>query len=342
MALIHAESFDGVADIAQLQSGSKFSGAINGPVITAAGRTGQGISFPNANSRINFDIGSIGTQFYFGVAYKTPTLAGMGYIFHSLSQMSFVVESTGAVFADGFPGEVRTGTGLITVDTWNYIELRMLMANSGGILQIWINNVLQASLSSADTCNSCGANLPTPFYLHDGQSSPGLGHAGAVMDDLVLINTVASGDEPTSRLGVVKLLSSFPDGTGNISQGLGSDGDSVDNFALVDEQSINDTDYVEFSADDQKDLYTHSDITVPAGYSIYGVNVEQRAAFVGGTTKELAAVARLSGTEADGADKTLTSSIQRITTLMRTKPGGGNWSEADFNNAEFGPKQRPV
>lgn len=127
----------------------------------------------------------------------------------------------------------------------------------------------------------------------------------------------------------------MPGGNGNSSQWVGSDGNSTDNYALVNDTS--DATYVESNVDNNKDTYAYGNMASSSG-TILGVNHWTRAS-ADVLPANIIPVARLSGTELDGSGLTLTSSLAWSQYMFETKPGGGSWSASDVDSAEFGYKK---
>ena len=120
-------------------------------------------------------------------------------------------------------------------------------------------------------------------------------------------------------------------------QWLGSDADSVDNWALVDEIPHNsDTDYVVAGSTGLLDSYEHATFTLPTNGVITAV-IPIAVAKAGDVSDTLLGLGtRLSGTDLIGSGQSLQTSYGfRKLERQAAKPGGGAWSETDVNNAEI-------
>jgi hypothetical protein len=148
-----------------------------------------------------------------------------------------------------------------------------------------------------------------------------------------------SGATNNDYLGDIRVECLFPNGDGASSAFVGSDGNSVNNYLLVDETVPNDdTDYVQGTVVGDKDTYAYQDLTTTAG-SVYGVNIipRHRKADAGGRTA--VTVGRESGgTEADSSAITILDSYIYNYDIRETKPSGGAWSISEVNGAQFGMK----
>lgn len=223
-----------------------------------------------------------------------------------------------------------SGTKVLLGNVWYYLELRVVFNDTTGIVQLKIDNGLEIDLSGQDT-NNAGGNAANTLLL----AGP---VGGFQYDDLYLCD--GTGPAPYNTfLGDCRVETLLPNGNGNSSQLAGSDGNSVDNYLLVDEADPNDdTDYVESSTVGQKDTYAYSDLAVTSG-TVYAVQIAPWAKKTNAGFRSIKTIGRLSGTEEDSAEILLPSSYSYPAFDIRTtKPGGGAWTIADVNNAEFGVK----
>ena len=156
------------------------------------------------------------------------------------------------------------------------------------------------------------------------------------MDDLYWYATAGSMTHPQGDVAVHLLL---PSGNGNSSGMLGSDGNSTDNYLLVDEPGPNgDADYVSSDTPGVKDTYVMGDL-IPTVGTVLGVKAVLTARKDAAGAGAIQSVYRLSGTEVDGASVALTTShASYVDPIQTTKPGGGAWSIADVNAVEIGVK----
>lgn len=225
------------------------------------------------------------------------------------------------------------GTGTTTLQTgvWYYVEFKVVIHDSTGVAVVKLNETTEINLSGVDTRNA-GTTCDT-FQLGDRGSFGGT----ITWDDLYVLD--GTGSSPTNDfLGDVRVQALSPNANGNTSNLVGSDGNSTDNYLLVDESTPNgDTDYVEAAAVGDKDTYNYGALTPTTG-SVYGIQILPYARKTDAGTRKIATVARHSGTEEDSADLILGSSYTYLPNIRETKPGGGAWSISDINAAEFGVK----
>lgn len=224
---------------------------------------------------------------------------------------------------------IATGTTIIAEDTWYYLELQVTIGNSAAY-EFRINEVSEFS-GTGDTQNGGSAvanriefqsNANNGFQLDDLYALDGTG--GAPYDDF---------------LGDVRVETLFPSGNGNSSQFDGSDGNTTDNYLLVDEQTDQDDDttYVQSPDVGDKDTYAYGNLVTVTG-DVLAVQLAPVGRKTSAGGRSFNHVARLSATEEDGAAVALQDSFLVHRDIRTTKPGGGAWSVSDVNSAEFGYK----
>jgi len=226
-----------------------------------------------------------------------------------------------------------TGTTILTSGIWYFIELKATINDSTGSAAVKVNGVTEVTVSGVDTRNGGSAATADRVIFFSNGSVGGTFR----LDDVYICD--GTGSAPTNDfLGDCRVQALFPNGDGNSSQLVGSDGNSVNNSLLVDETTPNgDTDYVEGANVGDKDTYAYGNLTPTSG-TVYGVQPNLYARKTDAGTRSIASVARLSGTEVDSAAAALSTSYLYYRDIRETKPGGGAWSIADVNNAEFGVK----
>lgn len=336
MALIFADSFDhytATADKAYVSN-------TNGTIQASQGRFGTSALRVVQQGSIEWVLPSAKTTLGVGFAYRFDTVPTGNSTFFSFFDGAATEHVRLEINSSRFIRATRAGTllgsaGTIQLNTNQtyYIECKVTIDDSTGVVVVKVNEVTDINLSSQDTRNGGNASVdrirPSTVGFQSGTAN--------FFDDLVVWDT--TGGSPTNDfLGDVRVEALFPNGNGNSSQLVGSDGNSTDNYLLVDEAAPNsDTDYVESSTVGDKDTYAYGNLTPTTG-TVYGVQIDPFAKKTDAGTRSIVSVARHSGTEVDGPVKTLTSTYQYFPDIRETKPGGGAWSISDVNGAEFGVK----
>lgn len=141
---------------------------------------------------------------------------------------------------------VATGTKSWTPNTWYLVEIRVLIANTGGIIQTRIDGASDISFTG-DTQPGTATTVDNLLFTSDGGSTN-------YMDDIACNDTSGTSENSWCGDGRVYLLK--PNANGDVSQLVGQDGDSVDNYLNVDEvPHDSDTTYNQSATAGQYDLY---------------------------------------------------------------------------------------
>jgi hypothetical protein len=340
MALIFMESFEDVSSLAY-----KWSAITDNPTMTAvAGRNGGNAGrFAALNDRMTYIVPAADEddRFVLGFAlYLTTGNNGVGIV--ALCSDNGATDHIG-LRVDSTPsppnitlrrgGMLTTGTVLYTLpadmafNTWYYFEIDCTLADSGGTIKLYRDGVLLYSNTNADTKNAGTKTVFDSIILN------GITTNATVFDDLYLLNGAAGLTEP---LGEIDIECLHPNGNGNYSQLVGSDGNSTDNYLLVDETAISTADYVESDTAGDKDTYAYQDLVATTGV-IRGVQHTTFAAKVGGAARSIKGIARVSATDYDGTEKVLGYGHRGTISMWENNPNTATaWVHAGVNGAEFG------
>jgi hypothetical protein len=319
---------------------AKWTSLATGPASMQTGRfgSGQAMRFTALNRQVTKVIDSQATWIV-GFAYRSQGFnANQGiivFIDGAVTHCDLRVDAGGHLFFTRNGTTIGSvGTTVLNTNTWYYLEVKVTISDAAGVAVAKINGVTELNGSSLDTRNAGNATADTVRINSTGGSSVA---ETTDFDDLYVCD--ASGSTNNDFLGDVRVEALFPNGNGNSSVLVGSDGNSTDNYLLVDETTPATADYVESSTVGDKDTYAYTNPTSTSG-SVFGVQVLPYAAKTDAGARSIVSVARLSGTEVDGAAKTLPASGSPgyLPDIRETKPGGGSWSISDVSNAEFGVK----
>lgn len=349
MALIICESFDGIANFSELAG--KWT-TVPSFTITASGRNGQGATISSNNGSLRYALSASEQDDYLviGFAFKISAFADRDLLSlwsNSGSHDHLIMKVNANA---GF--NLRRGTGdtttvldtinnAIAFNVWNYIELGVRISNSTSDLDIRVNgvSVLGGATGPWDTLKGAGSST-----LDNVAFSSGNGQT-ITFDDIYILNektTDAFGNasNAVSFLGDCRVEALQPNGNGNSSQWDGSDGNSTDNYLLVDEVSPDDdTTYVQTGVDNEKDTYAFENLASTSG-SVVGVQVVSRAKKTDLGTRLMAHVARSAGTELDSPDYALSTAYGTQRTVYENEPNTSVWTRAEVDAAEFGVKAR--
>lgn len=224
------------------------------------------------------------------------------------------------------------GTTTLAQNTWYYIEWYASIKDSitSGNCQVYLNNVLELNLAGGSDIKNT-TNAYANRVAITAQSSWTIN-----IDDLV-ISTMDDTATPTF-LGDLKVETLYPDGNGNYSDFDGSDGNSTDNYQLVDEAQNNDADYVTSDVVSDRDSYTLSNPTVvPASIKAVQITTSIRKDDAGSRVGRV--FSRISGTNYESSDIALSTSFEFKSHIMETNPNTTSaWTASDLNSLEVGVK----
>jgi hypothetical protein len=260
---------------------------------------------------------TLGSQRTIGILAPDGATIHCGFGVNALGQLT-IYGPAGTVIA-------TSATSPVLVNVWNYFEVKVVIHDTTGSVEVRMNEAVMVSFSG-DTRN--GAATTCGFV-----DATGFNSANTDFDDFYIDDAAYQGD--------VTVVSLAPNGNGSSSGWVGSDGNSTDNYLLVDDPTTsNVTDYVGASASGTLDLYTMVDI--PAGYSVIAIQeVIYAQKSDAGTPPTLLPVAKgQSGTtRTDTAVPALsTTPLAYIADLRTTDPDGNALTAARVNAMEVGVK----
>lgn len=161
------------------------------------------------------------------------------------------------------------------------------------------------------------------------------------LDDVHIVNE--QGSVNNTWLGDTRCFPLYPIGNGFYLMLLGSDGNSVDNYLLVDEAGTPvTTDYVGSTVVGDKDTYEFQDLAVTLG-TIRGIEARMHAAKDDTGTKQARIIGRRSGSDFQGVDKVLAAIplFQTHHEIFELDPlTAAIWTIANVNATEWGAEVR--
>ena len=230
---------------------------------------------------------------------------------------------------------VATGTTPLNPDQYYVIEIHVKIADAGGTIDVKVDGISNASFSG-DTKPGADTNVDKLYW--SGAVSGGIWY----LDDLALNDVSGGVDDSWCGGGKVILLQ--PNGNGDANDFDGSDGNQVDNYLLVDELPHNsDTDYIESTTLDERDLYALENTGLVAGSTdIKRVWGEARAKDTGASGQLIAFVVKTGGTEYASADVALPGSYSRVigADWLVNPNTSAAWTPSELDAAQSGPKVR--
>lgn len=345
MALLFCDSFDHYAT-GDMGAKYKASAPGTGASITSSGRFGSCFEASDTHAYGGYQWGTNPQTLIFGCALLVTGSQGSGRMGimalydGGTNQIDLRLNSINQLILSRNNTLLNTGATILSNNVWYYVECKVKIATgTSGTYEVRLNGVAEFSSGAANT-SGAGTTQANILYVNGNKVNSGAGgYSGPVtrIDDLYLCDS--SGSVNNDFLGDIRVEALFPNGNGNSSQFTGSDGNSTDNYLLVDESTPNgDTDYVADATVGDKDTYAFTNPTPTSG-SVFGVQICHYSRKTDAGTRSARSLARLSGTDADnGSDQALSTSYLYYCDMRETKPGGGSWSLSDVSSAEFGVK----
>jgi hypothetical protein len=222
-----------------------------------------------------------------------------------------------------------TGTTVIGINVWHYIEMRATIADAGGVCQIRLDGVLEIDVTG-DTKN---AGTATSIDMVRLDSS----NINQRCTDWYIANTAGSAPG-NSWLGDTVVRTLVPTGDGALSQLVGSDGNSVSNWQQVDELPPSTTDYNGSPTTNAEDTYAITDLP-STNVTVYGVQLSSVLAKSDAGVASSTPLVRIGSTDYDSGAKTLTTSYAEYLDLYPASPATGvAWTPTEVNGAQIGMK----
>lgn len=199
-------------------------------------------------------------------------------------------------------------------------DIHSLIANSGGLFEIYINGVLIWSLSGDTDLFSGSANDRVLFNRYTTGSAP-----DAKISEIIL--------STTSTLGQ-RVATLAPTGDGTYTAWTGT-------FADVDETSINDSDFISSITPNDQESFVLSDLSTTAqGYDPVAVTIASRGRIGATGPSNYQHLTRTGGNDFLSANLNPNTSFQAQpqTVYMQNPDTTADWTISDIQNLETGVK----
>jgi len=312
------------------------------------GRNGNGIrvgDYPNTSLQIVH--GSTNTTLIAGMSFKLVTVGSKKTLFGFVDDATSSGTSFGIhvrfdpvnnrLLVEDLTGEVNTAaTGSVVKNAWYYVELKVVFSDTTGSWELRVDGDSYLSATSRDTVRT---NTPPTYFVTAGNSSYDV--EDAYLDDLYLFD--GSGSFNNTFAGIVKVETLLPNGNGTYSNMTGSDGNSTDNYLLVDNNASippSTTEYVGSATEGDKDTYAMSDLSGTP--TVIGVQTSVYAAKSDTGAKYMRTVIRSGSTDYTGTSKALADSVYvSIDEHYDSDPNTSSaWTYSGVNSLEVGQEVR--
>ncbi|MET0786106.1 MAG: hypothetical protein ABWX90_04135 [Candidatus Saccharimonadales bacterium] len=273
-----------------------------------------------------------------GCAFKSTAAASAIMGFTGPSNVSHVLLTRGAggelIAYRTASGSVigSSAAGVLPAGAWSYIEAKVTIHDSTGSLIVRVNGIEVLNLINVDTKDT----QTVTDSLRFGSSTFSTTVIGASWDDVYIAdNTGSFNNDFLGELTVEHLRPAADDTV----QWVGSDGNSTDNYALVDEAGVYvPSDYVESSTVGQRDLYTVTPSTRSVSAPVLAVMPVAVAlkTEAGTRTLKLDIKEGSGGTVRSSSGLGIPSSFGEVRAVFDRKNDGTQWTVADVNNLRIG------
>ena len=226
-----------------------------------------------------------------------------------------------------------TGTNSVLAATWYFMEIKVVLADAGGSVEIRLNGSPTPAFSfSGDTKNAGTEAVISRVVM----GTTGGNSNRTNFDDVYICN--GAGSVNNNFLGDCSVRTFYPSGNGALSQLVGSDSNSVDNYLLVDEAVPSSTDYTGSATAGELDTYAFTDL---ASGSIKGIAHRSYVAKSEAGSNKVRQVVRVGGVNYPDADIHLGTNYVGVSRMLETNPAtSAAWLLADYNSSEFGIEVR--
>jgi hypothetical protein len=264
MALVLMDGFEFAPAIR-----SNISGFVVATAQTGRDGVGRGVSFTTAAS---VALAAPVSTIIIGIGIWSSSVAAVTLVSlygdaNTTAHVVIGLNGSGQVTATrGVSGTLlATGSTVLAASAWHWIEIKATIADAGGICIVKVDGLTEINFTG-DTKN---AGTLTTF------STVRLNSGGPRFDDLVICD--ATGSAPFNDFFGEKVIKvKRPTGNGATNQWVGSDGNSTDNYLLVDDPPpVSSTDYTGSATATERDLYAMSAVT-----GLVSVDAIQNIAYV--------------------------------------------------------------
>lgn len=205
--------------------------------------------------------------------------------------------------------------------------------SSAGWAKVYIDG-----LEALSYTGNTGTDAITHIILGTNNSSSTYQLYYTYIDDFYLDDTTGEGSAAIPPILRFPLIT--PNGNGNYDGNWsGSDGNSVNNYELVDEIPLSESDYITKDSADSSESFAMGTYTLGTNESCVAV-IPTAFAKKNSSTEQIALGTRVSSTDSIGSDQNPVTSYYPLFNRQTTKPGGGSWDQSAIDGLEVVLKSR--
>jgi len=323
MACRYLDSFDTYTTLLQRWN------TASGSIVAGAARTGIA-GFRDGALRKTFD--AQGT-WIIGIGFRTTLLQAslleIGTWDAGAQQCRVITNANGTIsLFRGGATLVVTSALSILANVYYYLELKHIIANAGGTLELRLNGAVWATFTG-DTQETANA---TADEIRIGANGAGTDD----WDDLYIYD--GTGAINNDYAGDSQIEAELPSGVGNYTEFTTLVGAATHWQAVNEVPPNDDTSYVEATVLNQRDTFAFTNLT-PTSATIPAIQVSMRMRKTAAGVINGARMYRSGVTDDQGANVALSTSYVTILEVMETDPiAVAAWNVGAINGAEFGAR----
>lgn len=335
MALVWFDGFDHLASNQMTRKYNTFGGNVVSGSSTRF-NYGQAISMTGAVQEFVKVTSAASQAWRIGFAFQITAFGSAPNLIYlrdsATNQCAVSIQNLRLVGTGAGGTTLATSTRSLQLNAWYHFEWYVVVENSlsSGHFIVKINGEEWLNISSGDTQATANASA-------DRFGSISASSTTILMDDLFVFHEAVT-SSPTFD-GDMRVMTLTPSGNGNYSQFDGSDGNSTDNYLLVDETTPNDdTDYVESDVVSEKDSYAMGNLSVTPA-AIKGVQISATIKKGDSGSRTGKTFFRISGTDYESSAFAPGTSYNTQVYMAENSPATATaWTESEVNALEAGVK----
>lgn len=243
-------------------------------------------------------------------------------------QVKVVVNTANKLeFQDSASSVLGTTTNALSVGVWSYVEIKILINDTIGTIDVEFNESVELAAATLDTKNT--ANAYVNEILVRGQSN------NVTYDDMYIIDTLGAQAHNKDFLGDSRVDPFFPTADGTTSDWGVSSG--TNHWELVDDNPPDgDATYIFSDTLNDIDLFEIEDTPAGAG-TIHGIQIVGNARKLDAGARNIRLKAISGATTQNGGSQALGTTYQNYTEVFETSDGSTTaWTPTTVDSAKIG------
>jgi hypothetical protein len=243
------------------------------------------------------------------------------------------ITTTGAIQAKRANGTVlgTTATPVVTAAAWHHIEVFTVMSDTVGEIKVWVNEELVLNLTALDNVNTALAECSQIQFEVSGVYPSATGNDWYI-DDLYIYDTSGSINN-AAPLGDLNAYLLVP--TGDTSEADWSLSTGANGYALIDESTPNDADYIQSATAGDRSEFDLTDLPLTVNY-VAGLFCHTRALKTDAGGAQLETSIMSSGSRSTPNAKSITTAATWWHQAVETDPAtGSRFTRSGVNDAKI-------